>query len=156
MLAFVADIRNKRIGNGINNMTCGFDEADDSEHTEHHDALRDECRQPRSCGRLIEIDQIIIEHRCEQTDRKLRQCVTQDDLTGYFFHRFSPLFYFFPILYTLFPAFARGILTILQKNVKIIATESHDCVSRRWHGRTQRTCAVLRKSGANPEQQPLP
>ena len=65
VFAFVADTGNNRIGKSVNNVTDCFDQADNRQYAEDNIALCNEHGQTRVFGRLVKIDQVVVEHRCE-------------------------------------------------------------------------------------------
>lgn len=85
MPALVGAGRNERVGDGVNDVTDGLDQPDNRENPQHDLPLRDEIGDSRFFGRLIKIDEVVVEHGRKQTHGKLRQAQSYDQRGIYFF-----------------------------------------------------------------------
>lgn len=83
--ALVGAGRNERVGDGVNDVTDGLDQPDNRENPQHDLPLRDEIGDSRFFGRLIKIDEVVVEHGRKQTHGKLRQAQSYDQRGIYFF-----------------------------------------------------------------------
>lgn len=84
--ALVGAGRDERVGDGVNDVTDGFDQPDNCENPQHDPPLRDEIGDSRFFGWLIKIDEIVVEHGRKQTHGELRQAQSYDQRRIYFFH----------------------------------------------------------------------
>ena len=92
MLALVGAGCDERVGDGVNDVTDGLDQPDNRENPQHDPPLRDEIGDSRFFGRLIKIDEVVVEHGRKQTHGKLRQAQSYDQRRIYFF--MSPQYLF--------------------------------------------------------------
>lgn len=75
----------ERVGDGVDDVTDGLDQPDNRENPQHAPPLRDEIGDSRFFGRLIKIDEVVVEHGRKQTHGKLRQAQSYDQRRIYFF-----------------------------------------------------------------------
>ena len=70
----------------VNDVADGLDHADDRQDAQHEPSLRDEAGDAGLLRWLIEINQIVIQHRGEQAHGELRQAEPENQGIVYFFH----------------------------------------------------------------------
>lgn len=85
MLALVGAGCDERVGDGVDDVTDGLDQPDNRENPQYDPPLRDEIGDSRFFGRLIKIDEVVVEHGRKQTHGKLRQAQSYDQRHIYFF-----------------------------------------------------------------------
>lgn len=64
--ALVGAGRDERVGDGVDDVTDGLDQPDNRENPQHDPPLRDEIGDSRFFGRLIKIDEVVVEHGRKQ------------------------------------------------------------------------------------------
>ena len=78
VLALIRACRDERVGHRVDDVADGLDRADDREETEHEPPLRNEVGNSRNLGRLVKINEIVVEHGRKEAHRKLRQAQPYD------------------------------------------------------------------------------